>query len=98
MKLINNPSNGVIFLTYKECINTEGTTQKDTVSAMESNSIPNFDSMPRILAILPSKTSKTPAKSIRTPAFKGSSFMIKPIDIKNQKHIYKSKYVWYKFF
>ena len=35
----------------------EGTTQKETVSAIESNSIPNRDVMPSILAIFPSKTS-----------------------------------------
>ena len=49
----------------------DGTTQNETVSAIESNSIPNRDEIPNILAIFPSKTSKSPAMMIKTPAFMG---------------------------
>ena len=61
------------FLKTKENMNTkiDGTTQNETVSAIESNSIPNLDSIPSKRAILPSKTSNIPAIFIATPALSG---------------------------
>jgi hypothetical protein len=53
---------------------------------MESNSTPNRDSIPNILAIFPSKTSNEPAIMIKTPALKGWSLRIRLID-KNPRNI-----------
>jgi hypothetical protein len=72
IKLMIPPSKGGKPFTYREYTKIEGTTQKDTVSAIESNSSPNWESIPSILAIFPSKKSKIAAIRIKIPPFIGS--------------------------
>ena len=52
-------------------------------SAIESNSIPNRDSICNNLAVLPSKASNKAAIIIRVPAFMGSPLKINPNDIED---------------
>tara|TARA_B110000008_G_C16642677_1_gene433277 strand:+ start:122 stop:517 length:396 start_codon:yes stop_codon:yes gene_type:complete len=98
IKLINEPTSLDILSTYREKIKIEGTTQKDIVSAIESNSIPNSDSRPRILAIFPSNTSKIPAIKINPPAFMGSLFIIRAIDKKPKNMFIRVKILGMNFF